>query len=406
MTRRLLGALLVVAACGEKPRPLPPIETPEDPDAGVADEGLAPDRPVLEEVPEDERIAAIEVAMNALAPVANQCWAAAATDDFRLAGDVRAFVSIGPKSGAGATVEITANTTDDDTLAACLRAVLEAYAWAPPLAGQAIELPFHFDAPAMQNVVDRAFVPRKKQAGVEVGVLLDEANSGNRALSLYEVSSREDRPVIGPREAERLEVWHFGRGAVVHLKVPGGGEEALEEGDVLVAPAGARFQLEPKVPLRAVVAFVPGGREGTGRAGALPGRSVALGKRAKGAPFVKIVRAKDAKTYPGPGRTATIVVEPPLAGGAISLGVLTLDAGVKVPLHVHAKETEVLYVLEGGGSMPIAGTTVPVTSTSVVQVPANVEHGFEATAPVRAIQLYTPAGPEQRFKKPPPTPPK
>jgi mannose-6-phosphate isomerase-like protein (cupin superfamily) len=46
---------------------------------------------------------------------------------------------------------------------------------------------------------------------------------------------------------------------------------------------------------------------------------------------------------------------------------------------------------------------MPVTATSVVQVPPGVEHSFEATASVTALQLYTPAGPEQRFKKPPPT---
>src|SRR5688500_8358547 len=107
--RRIAAALAVLglAACGEKTRPLPPLESPDpDADAAVADE-LDPGTPPLEEVPEDERIAAIELAMNALAPVANQCWAAAAVDDFRLAGDVRAFVSIGRASGAGATVEIT-----------------------------------------------------------------------------------------------------------------------------------------------------------------------------------------------------------------------------------------------------------------------------------------------------------
>jgi quercetin dioxygenase-like cupin family protein len=40
-----------------------------------------------------------------------------------------------------------------------------------------------------------------------------------------------------------------------------------------------------------------------------------------------------------------------------------------------------------------------VTPTSVIQIPPNTKHAFAATAAVRALQVYTPAGPEQRFKK-------
>jgi len=34
----------------------------------------------------------------------------------------------------------------------------------------------------------------------------------------------------------------------------------------------------------------------------------------------------------------------------------------------------------------------------VIQIPAGVEHAFTANAATRALQLYTPPGPEQRFK--------
>ncbi len=397
--RRVWGLALVLAACAEKPRPLPPIEAPgADADAGD-DEGLTPDRPALEEVPEEERIAAIEVAMNALAPVANQCWAAAAADDFRLAGDVRALVTIGPRAGAGARVAVTTNTTDDDVLASCLTAVLQAYAWAPPLAGQVIELPFHFTAPAMQNVVDTRFVPHKAQAGVDVAVLLDETNTGNPALSLASVNARGGS--IGPREAERLELWAMSNVSLVTVKLAGGKTLNVGPGDVMIVPRGARLAIESAPILQAQVAFVPGGREGTLRAGAVPGKAATLGPLRKGEPQVKVVRLAEAKEYVRPGGKTQIFVEPPAAGGAVSLSYLVVEAGQKVPAHVHARETEALYLFGGGGTMTIAGTTVPVVGTSVIQIPAGVEHAFEATETTAGIQLYTPAGPEQRFKKPP-----
>jgi quercetin dioxygenase-like cupin family protein len=400
MTLRAAALLAIpfgLAACGEKQRPLPPIGATE-PDVDAApDEGLTPDRPAIEEVPEDERIAAIEVAMNALAPVANQCWAAAAADDFHLAGDVRALVTIGATAGAGATVAFTENTTDDDQITRCLSAVLGAYAWAPPLAGQSIELPFRFSAPSMQNVVDRQFVPHRAQAGVDVAVLLDETNTGNAALSMADVNARSGG--IGAREAERLELWAMSNVSIMTVRLAGGKTLSVGPGDVLVVPKGARLAIDATPIILAHVAFIRGGREGTLRAGAVPGKAATLGPLKKGEPVPSVVRLADAKTYPGPGRTAQILVEPPVAKGAVSLGYLQLQAGTKVPAHVHAKETEALYLLGGAGSMTIAGTTVPVTGTSMVQVPANIEHSFEATETTAAIQLYTPAGPEQRFKK-------
>ena len=60
--------------------------------------------------------------------------------------------------------------------------------------------------------------------------------------------------------------------------------------------------------------------------------------------------------------------------------------------------TEVgVNVLEGTGTMT-SRPDVAVTPTSVIQIPPNTKHAFTASADVRAVQIYTPAGPEQRFK--------
>jgi quercetin dioxygenase-like cupin family protein len=93
--------------------------------------------------------------------------------------------------------------------------------------------------------------------------------------------------------------------------------------------------------------------------------------------------------------------EPAITGDkAFSAEILQLPAGASVPEHVHAAETELLYVLAGAGTITVAGVKLPVTPTSVVQIPANTKHSFAASADFRALQVYTPAGPEQRFKKP------
>ncbi len=399
--RRAVALVVALAACGERSQPSP---LPQPGTASVAedapDTSLDPDRPELEEVPEEERIAAIEHAMNQLAPIASTCWAAAAADDFRLAGDVRAQIAIDRDAGPGAAIDITANSTDDDVLADCLSEVLAAYDWAPPLVGQTIELPFHFAAPAMQNVIDRRFVPRKTQSGVSIGVLLDERNTGNAGLSLFELEATGGAR-LQPREIERPEAWFITAGAVT-VKTAGGADLALGVYDVLLLPAGARIEVlaGDEEPLRALVAVVPGGREGSARAGALPGKGTTMAVRAR-PPQPTVRRASAATYYVQPAMGVWLVVEraptPKLA-----LSFLALGPRVAVPPHVHAKETEALYVMSGGGTMTVAGTSIPVTQHSVVQVPPGVEHGFTGGADVTiAVQLYSPGGPEQRFKKPP-----
>ncbi|HTM23525.1 MAG TPA: cupin domain-containing protein, partial [Kofleriaceae bacterium] len=83
-------------------------------------------------------------------------------------------------------------------------------------------------------------------------------------------------------------------------------------------------------------------------------------------------------------------------------GTIQLEAGVQVPEHDHAKSTEVLYILAGSGTMTIAGKRYPVEPDMAIQIPPGVKHSFSAGTAVRAVQWYTPSGPEQRFKAPPP----
>jgi quercetin dioxygenase-like cupin family protein len=87
--------------------------------------------------------------------------------------------------------------------------------------------------------------------------------------------------------------------------------------------------------------------------------------------------------------------------GAAYVGLLSAESGFQVPPHRHADETELLYVLQGGGTMTVAGQQLPVRRGTAVQIPPDVEHSFivESKAPVLAVQFYTPSGPEQRFKK-------
>jgi quercetin dioxygenase-like cupin family protein len=210
-----------------------------------------------------------------------------------------------------------------------------------------------------------------------VAVYLDESNTGNGDASMFGVKLTA---ATGPRTTDRAELWYF----LAPGTVDG---QPVAAGDMAYVPAKAARDIGPT---EAVVFVVPGGHEGSARAGALPTPSAAKGGGAK------LFPAAGAKTY-GP---ATIFVEPARVKGVpFAASLLTLPKGATVPEHVHARETEMLYVLAGAGTMTIAGTQVSVTPTSVIQIPPNTKHAFTATEDVRAVQLYTPPGPEQRFKK-------
>jgi len=363
--------LALLVACGQPvARPDPP---PGQPAAGPTVDAPPPN--------EEERLAAIQKAMNELDEAAQGCWAAAATERFDIAGELTARIEI---AAASAKPTIVSDTARNPKLASCLVELLARYRWAPPLVGQTIQLPFKFSAPDGQSVVDRRLVEWKGQGKVSVAVLLDENNTGNAAASMFELALAAGGST-GLRQAERTEVWYFLGAAQVDKR-------AVAAGDMVYVPKGTVREVSAAAGAHAVVVMVPGGREGTARAGALPTPD------GKGKPGSTIVKASDAKTF-GP---ATIYIEPATHKGApCAASVLALPAGANVAEHVHEHETEMLYVLDGKGTMTIAGTNLDIAPTSVVQIPPNTKHAFAAGAAVRAVQIYTPAGPEQRFKKKP-----
>jgi quercetin dioxygenase-like cupin family protein len=200
------------------------------------------------------------------------------------------------------------------------------------------------------------------------------------------------------RWANRAELWYFlAPGEVRGLDGPA---KPVAAGDmVYVSAGGARDVVAKDSELRAVVVIKPGAREGAARGGALPTREVGAGS--KGTPVGPMVLpAAKATSYPLGGGKVTIIAEPrSIASKDLSASLLELPSGAKVPEHVHDKETEMLYVLAGSGTMIVDGVELAVTPTSVIQVPPATKHSVTVTADLRAVQIYTPAGPEQRFKK-------
>jgi mannose-6-phosphate isomerase-like protein (cupin superfamily) len=82
------------------------------------------------------------------------------------------------------------------------------------------------------------------------------------------------------------------------------------------------------------------------------------------------------------------------------LSLLEADADFGVPSHVHPEANEALVIEQGAGTMRIGSERFPVIDGATLFVPDNIEHGLEAagTRDLRAVQVYAPSGPEQRFR--------
>ena len=76
-----------------------------------------PDAAVAAAVSDDEKLAAIQKAMNDLDEAAQQCWAAAATERFDVEGDVTAQIDIGAERSHATIVH---DTTRNQRLSKCL----------------------------------------------------------------------------------------------------------------------------------------------------------------------------------------------------------------------------------------------------------------------------------------------
>ncbi len=70
------------------------------------------------------------------------------------------------------------------------------------------------------------------------------------------------------------------------------------------------------------------------------------------------------------------------------------------PPHIHHREEETFYVLEGEMTFSVGGQTIKAAAGTMVSLPRHVMHSFEIDSErVRVLTLITPAGFEGWFKE-------
>ncbi len=99
----------------------------------------------------------------------------------------------------------------------------------------------------------------------------------------------------------------------------------------------------------------------------------------------------------GIGVVFTIASE--TTGGAFSIVEHPVRPGTLIPPHVHSREDELSYVVEGEFGARIGDTIAQVRAGEYLFKPRNVPHTFwnAGPAPARLVEIIWPAGFEQYF---------
>ena len=87
-------------------------------------------------------------------------------------------------------------------------------------------------------------------------------------------------------------------------------------------------------------------------------------------------------------------------GGTLMLFEDELSDGKMTPLHIHADEDELLFVLDGEILVHIDGSDYPVARNGLAFAPRGVPHAFLVTSPTaRVLTLQTPATAEAFYRE-------
>jgi quercetin dioxygenase-like cupin family protein len=110
------------------------------------------------------------------------------------------------------------------------------------------------------------------------------------------------------------------------------------------------------------------------------------------------VNLSDAPAYWSLGELLTVVATAEQTGGAFSLMEERLPRGAEPPPHVHRREDEAFFVLDGALTVRVGDQTFAATAGSFVFCPRDIPHLLTVESDeVRMLTLCTPGGIEQLF---------
>ncbi len=347
------------------------------------------------------------------------CWLRGAADDIQLAGTVDLQISVG-KDRKSKDVKAVSDEPADVVLTECLVELWSDVTWPNVYdVEQKVQVSLKFEAQTTQYTVASAHAPRLKlsDSTSEAWLVLNEQNTGNAdaSLSLLVLKPGFKEPMHTHTSAELLFITGQGRskGLLVDLRGTRRGYKLQPFLSTAYIPAGVAHSIQqtgdqPLTALRLYAAAGPERGLDTDGSTLLTEKEVKRPARRFPRPKTRSVRAAKPVPIADGNGWARMMFEAKQAGDdAAYMGSLSLDPGTVIAEHTHPDSSEFIYMLAGEGDFTIDGVTSRVKTGDAIQIPKGVKHSFTALGEdkkkdrVKAIQFYTPSGPEQRFKAKP-----
>jgi len=356
----------------------------------------------------------------------NRCFEKALADTLDVAGKIELAVDVGD----GGRVTKAAPASDgvkSPVLIACLCESAATWTLAGIDPGSTVIVPLAFEGQAAQfsikvkDAPDRGpAAPPSKKAGTpaatppfSVKLLVDEATMRAQKAALTQLT-------IGPANRIAMhkhpgaEVLYVLKGHARILGPAGVAPEKLDEGMAILIPGGMPHAIENMGRTSSAVmldVFAPMGpervyrdpKDEAGRAafevirGAPP-------PAAAGAKFT-VAAAGGADTlsvFAGKGKIKPLIEPAKTGNRALYVGILEADPGAEVPRNSHPGSAEILYVMSGGGNVTVGSEKLGFGAEEALHIPDGQPHAAKFTGPGKTVmlQVFAPAGPEERYRAP------
>lgn len=100
------------------------------------------------------------------------------------------------------------------------------------------------------------------------------------------------------------------------------------------------------------------------------------------------------------GGLVTFLVKGEDTGGQLACIEVTVRRGTEPPMHVHTREDETIFVLEGELDYTVGDETYTLAPSGCIFLPRNIPHTYrQRSDTIRALLVFTPAGLEGFFKE-------
>lgn len=358
----------------------------------------------------------------------HRCFEKALADTMDVQGKVEIEAEVGQAGKVARTRVLSRGEEVAPGLSDCVLASAASWQVEGIEAGATLVLPFAFQGQNAQFVIkaadtiDRGPGANKPKGSpgrappFTVKVLADPVNVRAEHMSLTLLSVGPASRVAMHRHPRSAKVLYLLKGRARILGPAGQAALNLGEGSAVFVPAAYPHVIENMGRQATAVflqAFAPPGPEKVYREPQNPEARADFEvirdprKATKPPPANgKLVARKadevdELKIFGGKG-TARIVLDEAVTGSnAISMDVVEFAPGAELPRHEHAGNTEILYVLSGGGNLIVGSEKHPFGPEHVLHLPPSQPHGAKLSGGEKtiAIQFYAPAGPEQRFRE-------